>query len=59
MEAHNAALERILKTDDVRRRFAEMGVEPVGGTPEDFAAHIRAESDKWGKLIRSANITIS
>jgi tripartite-type tricarboxylate transporter receptor subunit TctC len=55
----NAAIERILKTDDVRRRFAEMGVEPVGGTPEDFAAHIRAESDKWGKLIRSANITIS
>src|SRR5258706_15514388 len=55
----NAAIERILKMEDVRRRFAEMGVEPVGGTPEEFAAHIRAESDKWGKLIRSANITIS
>jgi len=55
----NAAIERILKTEDVRRRFADMGVEPVGGTPEDFATHIRAESDKWGKLIRSANITVS
>jgi tripartite-type tricarboxylate transporter receptor subunit TctC len=55
----NAAIERILKTEDVRRRFADMGVEPVGGTPEDFAAHIRAESEKWGKLIRSANITVS
>jgi len=55
----NAAIDRILKTEEVRRRFAEMGVEPVGGTPEDFAAHIRAESEKWGKLIRSANITIS
>jgi tripartite-type tricarboxylate transporter receptor subunit TctC len=55
----NGAIERILKMEDVRKRFADLGVEPVGGTPEAFAAHIRAESDKWGKLIKTASITIN
>jgi tripartite-type tricarboxylate transporter receptor subunit TctC len=55
----NAAIERILAMDDVKQRFAAMGVEPVGGTPEAFARHVRAESDKWGKLVKSANITLN
>ena len=55
----NAAIERILAADDVRKRLAALGVEPVGGSPEAFAAHIRAESDKWGRLIKSAGITVN
>ena len=55
----NAAIERILAADDVRKRFAGLGVEPVGGPPEAFAAHIRAESEKWGRLIRTANVTVN
>ena len=55
----NAAIEKILKSDEVRQKFAALGVDPVGGPPEAFAAHIKAESDKWGKLIRSANITVN
>jgi tripartite-type tricarboxylate transporter receptor subunit TctC len=55
----NAAVGRVLKMEDVRQRFATLGVEAVGGTPEQFAAHIRAESEKWGKLIKSANITLN
>src|SRR5258706_10918038 len=55
----NAAIERILAMEDVRQRFASMGVEPVGGPPEAFARHVRAESDKWGRLIKSANITLN
>ncbi|QJR11217.1 hypothetical protein DSM104443_02290 [Usitatibacter rugosus] len=55
----NAAIDKILKSDEVRQKFAALGVDPVGGPPEAFAAHIRAESDKWGKLIRSANITVN
>ena len=45
--------------DDVRQRFASMGVEPVGGPPDAFARHVRAESDKWGRLIKAANITLN
>jgi len=52
----NQAINRLLETEDVKQRFAGMGVKPVGGTPEIFARHIQSESDKWGKLIKSANI---
>lgn len=55
----NAAIERILAMEDVRQKFASMGVEPVGGPPEAFARHVRAESEKWGRLIKTANITIN
>ena len=55
----NAAIERILAMEDVKQRFASMGVEPVGGPPEAFARHVRAESDKWGRLIKTANITLN
>ena len=54
----NAAIERILATEDVRGRFAALGVEAVGGPPEAFAAHIRAESEKWGRLVKTAHITL-
>lgn len=53
----NEAIDRILKSDDIKRRLAGLGVEVVGGPPEAFARQIRTESDKWGKLIKSANIT--
>ena len=55
----NRAIDRILKTDEVKTRLAGLGVEPVGGPPEAFSRHIRIESEKWSKLIKSANITVN
>ena len=55
----NQAIERVLKMEDVRQKFANLGVEPVGGPPEAFAQHVRTESEKWGRLIKSANITLN
>jgi tripartite-type tricarboxylate transporter receptor subunit TctC len=55
----NAAIDRILKMEDVRARFAGLGVEPVGGPPEAFARHVRAESEKWGKVVRAAGISVN
>jgi tripartite-type tricarboxylate transporter receptor subunit TctC len=52
----NAEINTIFKMDDVKRRFVEQGVEPVGGTPSQFADHIRAEIQKWGKVVKDANI---
>ncbi len=54
----NEAIDRILKMEDVKQRLAALGVDPVGGPPEAFARQIRAESDKWGKLIKTAKISI-
>jgi tripartite-type tricarboxylate transporter receptor subunit TctC len=52
----NAELNAILKMNDVKRRFVDQGVEPVGGGPAQFADHIRAEIQKWEKVVKDANI---
>jgi tripartite-type tricarboxylate transporter receptor subunit TctC len=41
---------------DVKERMATLGFEPVMNTPEEFAARIKTEIPKWGKVIRDANI---
>jgi len=38
--------------------LAAQGLEPITGTPEEFAAFIRAEKKKWGKVVRDANIKL-
>jgi len=55
----NAAIERVLAMPDVRKKFADLGVDPVGGPPEAFARHIRAESEKLGRVVKAANITLN
>jgi tripartite-type tricarboxylate transporter receptor subunit TctC len=49
---------RILRLPDVKERLAALGAEVVGGTPEELAAVIQAESVLWGGLIRSQGIKI-
>lgn len=44
-------IEASLKHPDMVEKLAAMGAEPVGGTAEQFAAHIRAEAQRWGELI--------
>src|SRR5262245_2427094 len=52
----NREIGRIITLPDVKERFATLGLDPVGGTPEDFAQQLRAEGEKWSKLIRAANL---
>jgi hypothetical protein len=33
-----------------------VGFVPIGDTPEEFAAYLKAEGEKWGKVIRDGNI---
>ena len=54
----NAELGAILKQPDVEERFLKFGAAGGGGTPEQFAAFIRSEQEKWGKVIREARIRI-
>jgi tripartite-type tricarboxylate transporter receptor subunit TctC len=44
---------------DLRERFAQLNVEPVGGTPAQFGAYLQSEYDKWGKVIRAAGISMN
>jgi len=43
---------------EVRQRLATLGFKPVANTPEEFAARIKLEIDKWGKVVRDANLKI-
>jgi tripartite-type tricarboxylate transporter receptor subunit TctC len=47
---------RALKTPDMREKFASQGFEPAGTTPAEFAAYIKSEIAKWGKVIHDAGI---
>jgi tripartite-type tricarboxylate transporter receptor subunit TctC len=47
-----------LAMEDVRAKLAAQGLEPVGNTPEQFAAMIQAESRKWGDIVRRAGIKV-
>ena len=47
-----------LTAADMRERLSGQGAEPVGGPPEQFAAHVRAEVAKWAKVIKAANIRL-
>ena len=52
----NAELLKVLAMQDIRTQFAGQGIEPAGGTPEQFGALIRDDSARWGKLIKEAGI---
>ena len=43
---------RILKLPEVRNKLVAQGADPVGSTPEEFAAYIRAETAKWAKVVK-------
>jgi tripartite-type tricarboxylate transporter receptor subunit TctC len=55
----NRELNSVLGTSDMRQKLAEQGAETVGGPPEAFAQHIRAEREKWSRLIREKNIVVN
>lgn len=54
----NADIVKVLRTPNVFDRLAADGPIPVGNSPQEFAAHIRAEQAKWSEVIREANVRI-
>lgn len=54
----NADANKAVQLPAVRARLAELGYDVLVGTPEDFGRLIRAEMEKWGKIIRDAGIKV-
>jgi tripartite-type tricarboxylate transporter receptor subunit TctC len=54
----NARIRETLTAPEAQRLFEQMGFEIVASTPEEFAAHLRRESEKWGKVIRERHIRV-
>jgi tripartite-type tricarboxylate transporter receptor subunit TctC len=51
-------LARIVMLPDVQERLAALGFSPVGSTPEEFAAQIKDDIEKWSKVVREAGIKV-
>ena len=52
----NTEVVRALKTPEVQQRISGLGAEPIGSTPQELGAHMRAETDKLQKAIKAANL---
>ena len=47
---------KVLALPDTRARLADLGMEPIGNAPDEFAATIKRDIAKWAKLIKDADI---
>jgi len=54
---HKAVVEA-LKEEEVKKRFVDVGVQPVGSTPTEFADFLKKEDAKWADVIRKGNIKL-
>jgi tripartite-type tricarboxylate transporter receptor subunit TctC len=52
----NAETKKAIEHPDARAAFAKVGVEPRGTSPEEAAAFVRAENEKWTKVVRDAKL---
>jgi tripartite-type tricarboxylate transporter receptor subunit TctC len=55
----NAELAKVLNDPELIKKLADQAVELSSSTPEELGALIRAEHDKWGKVIRDAKLNVS
>lgn len=55
----HAATVEALKSPDVKEKLAAQGATLVGNTPEEFAAFIKSEIEKWAKVVKEANIKVN
>jgi tripartite-type tricarboxylate transporter receptor subunit TctC len=52
------ALAEVLQEAEVRQRLSELGAQPMGTTPAEFAAFLRKEDAKWGEVVRKGAIVL-
>jgi tripartite-type tricarboxylate transporter receptor subunit TctC len=54
----NTDINETLRSIDVLQRLAALSAEAVGGTPQQTADYLRAEADRWGRVIKAANVKL-
>jgi len=56
VERLNKEIAQILKMPDIVARLADLGLVPVGGSPEELGSFQKAEIEKWAKVVKEANV---
>jgi tripartite-type tricarboxylate transporter receptor subunit TctC len=54
----NAEVNRLLAEPAFRKRLMDIGVEPLGGTPEQFTKYLDSEIKKWGAVVKVSGARI-
>jgi len=58
VEKLSRAVQEAMRKPEIKERFAQLGIEPVGSTPAEFNRFLKAEVDKWAQVIRAANVKV-
>jgi tripartite-type tricarboxylate transporter receptor subunit TctC len=54
----NAEIVKIIKSPDVQKKLMDLGAEPVGDSPEQFAAFVKTEVVKWGDVVKKSGAKV-
>jgi tripartite-type tricarboxylate transporter receptor subunit TctC len=54
----NGEIAKLVRTDEVKKLVAPTGMDPDPDTPEQFAAYVKADYDRWGKVVRESGATV-
>jgi tripartite-type tricarboxylate transporter receptor subunit TctC len=58
LERISADVAAVLQGDALKAHLKELGLEPVGSTPDSFDSYVRKEVAKWAKVVNAANVSI-
>ncbi len=58
IERLNAEIVKALQSPDVRARLAAQGAEPLGSTPDEYAAYVKKELERWAGVVKATGVTI-
>ena len=51
-------MAQVIRMPDISRKLIDLGFEPIGGTPEQFASVIASETEKWARVIKAAGVKL-
>ena len=52
----NCAINEAITASDVKERFEQLNIETRPNTPEEFQAFVKDQTERWGKVVKEANI---